>query len=261
MIFDFFKKSKKEEVVETKPTNVEKFDDVTLVAEYFQKETGIVTYERQYSILKNKVTSFCRQNEISSFRDLLDELDHNLNLKQEFIDNLTTNETFFYREVKQIESLVELVKKSDFDVSILCAPSSTGEEPYSIAIALLEAGVSSKKFSIVGIDINADAIKKAKSAIYGERNIRNLSQSVLNKYFTQDGNKYILDAGVKSLVSFRIENIFDNSFKSLGKFDFVFSRNMLIYFDKATKLKAKEILESMRKTDEHEVFFGHADLY
>ncbi|MBN2783023.1 MAG: protein-glutamate O-methyltransferase CheR [Campylobacterales bacterium] len=248
-------------MVEVVSQKVEEFDDVALVAEYFQKETGIITYERQYSILQNKVAFFCRQNGISSFVKLLDELDRNINLKQELIDTLTTNETFFYREFKQIESLVELVKKSDFDVSILCAPSSTGEEPYSIAIALLEAGVSSKKFSIVGIDINADAIKKAKIATYGERNIRNLSQSILNKYFTKDGNKYIINESVKSLVSFRIENIFDNSFKNLGKFDFVFSRNMLIYFDKETKLKAKEILESMRKTDEHGVFFGHADLY
>ena len=66
---------------------------------------------------------------------------------------------------------------------------------------------------------------------------------------------------IKSLVSFKVVNLFDVSFNNLGKFDFVFSRNMLIYFDKATKLKAKSILENIRKTDEHKVFFGHADLF
>jgi chemotaxis protein methyltransferase CheR len=258
-MFDFFKKKeKKKVVVEEKPQEV--FDDVSPVAEYFHKETG-VTFDRQESILKNKVISFCRQRNIYSFSELLDKIAFDAQIKQELIDHLTTNETFFYREIKQIQNLVELVKQSSSNVNILCAPSATGEEPYSIAISLLEAGVSSSKFSIVGIDINSDAIQKAQEALYGQRNVRNLSQELICKYFDRVDDKYALKQSVKSLASFRVMNIFDDSFKSLGKFDFIFSRNMLIYFDKETKLRAKEILENMRKTDEHEVFFGHADLY
>jgi len=258
-MFDFFKK--KEIVLEDEKVVYQvDYNDIKPIANYFHSETGI-TFDTQISILQNKVTSFCKQRDIYSFVKLLEDVKSDKELKQELVDYLTTNETFFYREFKQIKELVELVKASNGKISILCAPSATGEEPYSIAIALLEAGISSSAFSIVGIDINSDAISKAKIAIYGERNVRNLSPEIIGKYFTEDKKSYILNSSVKSLVSFKIANLFDSSFKTIGKFDFIFSRNMLIYFDKETKLKAKSILESMRKEDKNQIFFGHADLF
>ncbi|MBD3842140.1 MAG: protein-glutamate O-methyltransferase CheR [Campylobacterales bacterium] len=258
-MFSFFKK-KSARVEEQKVVEPEDYSDIGPIASYFKNETG-VTFEKQTSILKNKMMTFCKLRSISSFSDLLESVKNDKLLKQELIDYLTTNETFFYREFRQIEQLVNLVKNYNGHVEILCAPSATGEEPYSIAIALLEAGVPSNKFAIVGIDINSDAVKKAEEAIYRARDVRNLSPEIINKYFTQEGEKYVLNSSVKSLVKFKLINLFDNSFKMLGKFDFVFSRNMLIYFDKETKMKAKNILESMRKREDVNVFFGHADLF
>ena len=259
-MFNFFKKKESivEEVVVVAPQ--EDYYDVKPIADYFHNETGI-TFDTQMSILKSKVISFCKQRYIYSFSSLLQDIKSNTQIKQELIDYLTTNETYFYREFKQIQELVDLVKESHGSVKILCAPSATGEEVYSIAIALLEAGVSSSDFHILGIDINSDAISKAQSAVYGERNVRNLTPQVISKYFDINDKKYSLKHSVKSLVSFQITNIFDSSFKNIGKFDFIFSRNMLIYFDKETKLKAKGILESLRKSDQHDIFFGHADLF
>ncbi len=258
-MFNFFKK--KEPIVEeSKIVYQEDFSDIEPISDYFHSETGI-TFDNQITILKNKVITFCKKRDIYSFKILLDAIQANTKIRQELIDYLTTNETFFYREFKQVEALVNLVKRTSSDVKILCAPSATGEEPYSIAIALLEAGVSASSFHITGIDINSDAILKAQKAIYTEKNIRNLSPEILSKYFTKESSKYILNQSIKSLVSFRLTNLFDSSFKSIGQFDFVFSRNMLIYFDKETKLKAKKILESMRKTESYDVFFGHADLF
>ena len=258
-MFDFFKK--KEPLVEdTKVVFQEDFDNIEPISKYFQNETGI-TFDKQMSILKNKLISFCRQREIHSFTKLLEDVKSNSQVKQELIDHLTTNETFFYREFQQIEELITLVKKSNTQIKILCAPSATGEEPYSIVIALLEAGVSPATFKILGIDINSDAIAKAERAIYRERNLRKLSPEIISKYFTKSDDKYLLNQNIKSLVSFEITNLFDESFKRIGKFDFIFSRNMLIYFDKETKLKAKAILESMRKDDTNDIFFGHADLF
>ena len=258
-MFSFLKKKKsliKEEVV----VHPEDYIDVTPIADYFHNETGI-TFESQMSILKSKVTSFCKQRDIYSFSSLLQNIQSNAALKQELIDYLTTNETYFYREFKQIQELITLVKKSQGSIKILCAPSATGEEVYSIAIALLEAGVSSSSFHILGIDINSDAINKARNAVYGERNVRNLTPQIISKYFDINDNKYTLKQSVKSLVSFQVTNIFDSSFKNIGKFDFIFCRNMLIYFDKETKLKAKGILESLRTSNQHDIFFGHADLF
>ncbi len=258
-MFDFFKK--KEIITEEKEVDYQvDYSDISPIAEYFHDKTGI-TFDKQISILKNKVTTFCKQRNIHSFSKLLQDIKTKTLLKQELVDYLTTNETYFYREFKQIEELVNLVKSQNSKVEILCAPSATGEEPYSIAIAMLEAGVSPSKFHILGIDINSQAISKAQNAVYGERNIRNLSSKIIDIYFTKKDDKYVLNHSLKALVSFRIANLFDSSFQNIGKFDFVFSRNMLIYFDKDTKLKAKSILEQRRRTEEHQVFFGHADLF
>lgn len=259
MFFNFFKKSAPVEV-EQRAKSIQNYDDVTQIAEYFKNETG-VTFDKQTSILKNKVMTFCKHREIDSFRELLNSLNHDNALKQALIDTLTTNETFFYREFKQIEELVALVKKNNQKVEILCAPSATGEEPYSIAIALLESGVSAENFKIIGIDINQEAINRAKDALYKERNIRNLSAEQLRKYFKDDNGLYRLNDSVKLRVTFMVENIFDDSFKHIGKFDYIFCRNMLIYFDKETKLRAKDILQSLRKNQNQDIFFGHADLF
>lgn len=259
MFFDFFKK-KEPQTSQKEERCVEEYDDVVLVAEYFKNETG-VTFDKQTSILKNKLTTFCKQRDICSFAKLLERVSFDRTLKQELIDALTTNETFFYREFRQIEEIVTLVKNSGARAEILCAPCATGEEPYSIAIALLEAGVAPSRFHITGIDINQDAINRAKEARYKERNIRNLSHTILQRYFSQEAGVYALHESVKSQVSLKVLNLFDPSLKSVGKFDFILSRNMLIYFDKETKLKAKEILESLRKNPNQAIFFGHADLF
>ncbi|WP_324170953.1 CheR family methyltransferase [Sulfurimonas sp.] len=258
-MFNFFKKVKEKQInVEVQePTD---YVDVTIIARYFKNETG-VDFDKQIDILKNKVMIFCKQRDINSFTKLLNRISTDKNIKQELIDCLTTNETFFYREFAQIEKLVNTVKTSEQEVKILCAPSATGEEPYSIAIALLESGVSSKKFKILGIDINNDALQKATKGIYKERNIKKLSSKIIDKYFDVNNDSYILNASIKNLVTFKLANLFDESFKKLGKFDYILSRNMLIYFDKETKNKAKNILESMRKNDNQEIFFGHADLF
>jgi chemotaxis protein methyltransferase CheR len=260
-MFSFFKKKKIEEASQAthheEPTD---YSNITKVAAYFKNETG-VTFDKQESVLKNKVMTFCKQRNIASFSKLLNLADTQPTTKQELIDYLTTNETFFYREFLQIAELVTLVKKRNSFVEILCAPSATGEEPYSIAIALLEAGVSSSNFRIVGIDINSGALAKAEQALYRARNVRNLSENIIHTYFDKEDELYALNSRVKSLVSFNLANIFDASFTSIGKFDFIFSRNMLIYFDKETKQKAKEILEKMRKDPNQNIFFGHADLF
>ena len=117
------------------------------------------------------------------------------------------------------------------------------------------------RFHITGIDINSRAIEKAKIASYRERNVKNLLGDVLYKYFDKNEERYDLKERVKNLVEFKVMNIFEPEFTMLGKFDYIFSRNMLIYFDLPTKQKAKKILESMRKDDTKEIFFGHADLF
>ena len=258
-MFNFFKKKEDKSINKVKKEELTDYSDASKIAEYFKNETG-VTFDKQMNILNNKVMIFCKQREINSFSKLLSLLDRDVETRQELIDYLTTNETFFYREFKQIEELVNLVKKDSFSsVKIMCAPSSTGEEPYGIAIALIESGVQADKFSILGIDINSEVLNIAKKAVYKQRNVRNLSDEIIQRYFHKQDDNFILSDSIKNLVEFKLVNIFDASFSTLGKFDYIFSRNMFIYFDTQTKVRAKGILQSMRKNQEQKIFFGHAD--
>ncbi len=261
-MFNFFgkKTSKPEPIDEINTPVIEDYNDVMPIADYFKEETG-VTFENQQSILKSKLISFCKIRHIPSFQQCLAQVKIEKPLKQELINYLTTNESYFYREQHQILDLVEQVKGIYQTVDILCAPSSTGEEIYSIAIALVEAGIPKNRFKIIGVDINSEALKQAELGIYNQRNISNLPETVLIKYFNYKNSKYYLNKEIKQCVHLKTENIFSSTFKTIGTFDFIFSRNMLIYFDRETKIKAKSILENLLKDRNGVVYYGHADLF
>ncbi len=251
---------------DTKTNEIEKiktpedFEHVEMISDFFKSETG-VNFDNQKEILKSKLITFCRQREITSFALLLKRTKDDKYLKEELINYLTTNESYFYREFKQIEQLLISIKSKQKPVSILCAPSATGEEPYSIAMALLNSGIQKNEFSILGIDINTQALHKATEGVYGEKSIKSIPKDVIDKYFKKDDQKYHLNSEIKSQVSFKVINIFDDEFLKLPKFDYIFCRNMLIYFDMPTKKRAKERLERLLKDSAQPIFFGHADLF
>lgn len=259
-MFDWLFKSKEKTHKESTHSSHEDFSHIQSVADYFKDLSG-VTFDKQLSILNSKAKSFCKNNNISSYDELLKKIAIDVQLRQNLINRLTTNETFFYREFNQIAQLISLVKRENHPVRILCAPCATGEESYSIAIALLEADVRATEFEIVGIDINSHAIERAKEALYRERNLKNLSPELRLRYFSQNGDMFSLHENIKNLVEFHVLNIFEAEFTKLGKFDYIFSRNMLIYFDAPTKKRAIKVLESMRKDPSKALFFGHADLF
>jgi len=262
-MFNFFKKNVKSnpEVEAMHHQRIqEDFSNIDPIAQFFKSETGI-TFENQKSILKSKLISFCKKHHIHSFQKCLQQIQTHSHLKQELINYLTTNESYFYREFDQIVNLVQHVKNTLHSVDILCAPSSTGEEVYSIAIALLEADISENRFNIIGIDINTDALEHARSGVYNKRNISKLPSHLLKKYFLEKNSKYYLAEKIKRCVNLQSQNIFSSSFKNIGRFDYIFSRNMLIYFDSDTKIKAREILEHLLKDQSKPIYFGHADLF
>ncbi len=261
-MFNFFKSE--DPVVKTTATELPKpvcdFENLDRLMRVFKEQTGIEFGEKR-SIFKNKVSNFARNNGLESIAECIEQLERDGALKQELIDALTTNETYFFREMGQIKELVAEVKNDYGRVDILCAPGSTGEEPYTIAMELLEAGVAPDKFHITGIDINAHAIEFARRACYREKSLRKTPYELKQKYFTPNNDLYCLDETVKAQASMRVINVFDPEFKRLGKFDYIFSRNMLIYFDHGTKKRVKELLESMLKDGSKSIYFGHADLF
>ncbi|MBD3823997.1 MAG: protein-glutamate O-methyltransferase CheR [Epsilonproteobacteria bacterium] len=252
---------KKKETTAQEQTQIpkEEFEEISLIGNYFYALCGI-TFENQPSILQSKTKSFCRAHQINSYKKLLERVENDPQMRQEFINYLTTNESFFFREFAQIESLVQKIKSESGSTKILCAPCANGEESYSVAIALIEAGVSKERFKIYGIDINSDAIENARRGIYRQRSIKYIPEPLIKRYFTCQNERYVLSEEIKELVELRAWNIFDEAFLKWERFDYILSRNMLIYFDHPTKMRAKRILESLLIDPSKEVLFGHADL-
>jgi len=257
-MFGFLKKRVKPETTqEQKPT--EDFSSIEDLITYFKDETGIDFFNKK-EIIKNKLVIFCKKRGIYSFSELLSNIKQNRSLDQKLVDYLTVNETYFFRETPQIEEMIKKAKNLGFKAEILCAPSSSGEEPYTIAIMMLEAGFKPSEFHIVGIDISEKIISKAKEAKYSDRSLHRVENHLKSKYFEKTEDKYALKDIVKRQVSFRRVNIFDRSLANLRKFDFIFSRNMMIYFDHDTKIRAKNILQNLLKRPNEAIFFGHADM-
>ena len=253
-MFDFFKVQKVTKVSK-KFESANDFENIPSIMSYFKEETGI-DFDEQVTIFKSKLTSFCRIYKISSFEKCLKNIKTDVELRQELINYLTTNESFFYREYHQIESLVNTVKDSHKHVEVLCVPCANGEEPYSIAIALMEAGVSKSMFHITGIDISSAAVLRSEEAIYNEKGVRNLSAELRIKYFRQEDEQFHLNEEVKEQVRFKCMNIFDEGFKQLGLFDYIFSRNMLIYFDSHTRLKAQRLFKEHLKDSSQSIYLA-----
>lgn len=172
---------------------------------------------------------------------------------EQLINSFTVNETYFYREDSQLRCLsnsllpATVKKRAPGDlVRIWSVPCSTGEEPYSIAIWLLEnwAHVDSYNIEIVGSDIDTRALEAAMLGNYGERALSRLSGELIGRYFgsTRDGHRQII-GDLRESVKFTQANLVDSvSSAAQGRFDIIFCRNVLIYFDNASRLAASHNL-------------------
>lgn len=226
--------------------------------DYFYKKTGIFFSEKR-SIVAGRVEDFFRENGYFDRSQFVELLENDKNLEQKIINLLTVNETYFFRESRGIDIFVSLAKKLDRNFRVLCIPCSTGEEPYSLAIALNEAGVDSSKYEIIGIDINSKVIEEAERGVYRTRSIHRTDDLIKEKYFDHNGEFVSVKPHIKKGVTFQVCNLFDSCMSTLGKFDFVFSRNLLIYFDQASRLRAEKVLYNTLKEGGF-LFVGHADL-
>lgn len=258
-MFSFFKK--RTAPAETKEENVyfpdDNFDDPGAIFERFTNITGM-NFSSKEEITKQKIKNFCMRYEIHGFGELNKKLEEDDSLLQSLIDYLTVNETYFFRELEQIEILKEQLKAESKPIRILCAPCATGEEVYSIIIQFLEAGIPREYIHVIGIDINASAIQRARTGLFSQRSVSRIEPALMTRYFTEEENGYRVTDEIRRMADFRRENIFDESFRQLGTFDVIFSRNLFIYFNDREKKRAVEIFCSLLKAG-GQMFFGHAD--
>lgn len=257
-MFSWFKNQKTLPAVQ-EPSYAEDFKDATGIYNYFTDLTGI-HFDQKESITTPKLIRFSRGHGCISFGSLMDKLRVDASVREALINLLTVNETYFFREKGQLDFLVHHCKRAAKNLRILCAPGSTGEEAYSIAIVLAEGGFNLSAVQIVSIDINTEAISRASEGIYTARALHRLTQPLKERYFVMEENQYRVRDFLKQTVAFHSCNIFEEEFLQLGSFDVLFSRNMLIYFDQPTVEKAVHQLTRLAQTQQSLFFFGHADL-
>jgi chemotaxis protein methyltransferase CheR len=243
------------------------------LASFIYHKTGIKLKGRDLTKLSSKVENRMKELEMRTFRDYFFKLrfsDRDGAEFEQLVNLMTVNETYFFREDYQFDVLVKHLlpilkdrKSSNAPIRILNAPCSTGDEPFSIVIKLLEDNriINDIDIEIIGIDIDSTIIEKAQKGVYSSRALHKLSATIKAKYFTYDKKKdqYTFDPELSGAVTFKRVNVFDKmQLRALGKFDVIFSRNMLIYFDDASRKEVVMNFYDMVNRGGY-VMLGHAE--
>ncbi len=174
---------------------------------------------------------------------------------QELIEAVVVPETWFFRDRPAFTALTGLAlefsrNRASERLHILSLPCSTGEEPYSIAMTLLEAGLETTNLEIQGIDISAQALARAERGFYGRNSFRGADLSFRDHWFAPVPNGFEISGTLRSNVRFRRANLFDAHFPFVsGSCDIIFCRNLLIYFDRPTQIQALRRLASLLRTN------------
>ncbi len=180
-------------------------------------------------------------------------------------DRLTVNETYFLREPAHLAVLSETllpqrVANNTLPLRVLSVGCSSGEEPYGVALTLLEAGLTRQGAEIVALDASPAAIARAKSARYSDWSLRNVPPALRSRHFRKDKTGYVLSDELKSWVRFEVENVIDefSTFWNTATFDVIFCRNLLIYLTPSSIERAVSRFARALAPGGH-LFLGHAE--
>jgi chemotaxis protein methyltransferase CheR len=225
---------------------------------FLEKSCGILLAEHKQYLVQSRLGKIMQQQGCTSLSDLLARLNRpgGNSLKEQVIDAMTTNETLWFRDIHPYEILrnkllPELQEKNCFQkLRIWSAACSTGQEPYSISMVIDEykrsnPGAFPSGEEILATDISTTALDQARRGEYEMLALgRGLSQERLHRYFeSSPSGSWVIKPNIKSRVRFQNLNLL-GSYSSLGQFDLIFCRNVLIYFSSDVKL---EILHKMHK--------------
>lgn len=228
-------------------------DDLTRLCQFLYKRTGIQYGEGKRFFIERRLAARMAEVSLSNFSEYFRLLQNSQSEVEQLINLFTVNETYFYREDNQLRCLSrsllpEIVcEKGPGDlVRIWSVPCSTGEEPYSIAIWLLENWhlVDAYNIEIVGSDIDTRVLVEAAVGVYGKRALSKLHPDLVQRYFrASDKFFWEIIADLRESVKFTPTNLVDRAaMAAQGKFDVIFCRNVLIYFDDASRLAASDNL-------------------
>jgi chemotaxis protein methyltransferase CheR len=219
-------------------------DNYKYLQQEIYRQSGIVLDGDKHYLLESRLMPVARAAKLATLDELCTRLRMKVDaaLEQKVIEALTTNETLFFRDMAPFDALrqrliPELLAKRPAKLSIWSAAASSGQEAYSIAMLLKELGTEGKPVDILGTDLSEQILDRAREAKYVQFEVnRGLPAPYLVKYFKREGLDWQLKDDIRSMVRFRRFDL-RQPMAALGKFDIVFCRNVLIYFDVETKIK------------------------
>lgn len=256
----------------------------------FDSETAIPLREAEFRLLRDLIKEYCgiffddgskfilerrlsrrlKMHHLNDFRDYYRFLLYDRKKEEELasaLDLLTVNETFFFREQNQLRAFSDEIlpeiretNKSSKKIRIWSAGCSTGEEPYTIAMLILEYGrLYGWDIEIFGSDINQTVLTAARRGLYRKNSFRTAGQYFIDKYFKEENGFFNIAEDVKRLVSFSHLNLLDPfKVRFIGKMDVIFCRNVLIYFDQQARKKVVDnFYDSL--ADGGYLLLGHAE--
>jgi chemotaxis protein methyltransferase CheR len=240
--------------------------------EYLQKilkdRSGLMLSADKKYLLESRLMPLARKAGVAGISELVQKMKGGSEaVISDVVEAMTTNETFFFRDKTPFDHfkdtvIPELIKAraGKRSLRIWCAAGSTGQEPYSLAIILkdMSAALTGWRLEIIATDLSPEVLEKSRAGLYTQFEVqRGLPIQSLVKHFTQVGTMWQLNADVRALVQFRQFNLLQD-FTHLGKFDVIFCRNVLIYFDQPTK---SDIFGRLAKVSEPDgyLFLGAAE--
>jgi chemotaxis protein methyltransferase CheR len=232
------------------------------------EHAGIALAPGKSDMVYSRLVRRLRVRGLGGFREYLALLEAGDDAEwQEFVNALTTNLTSFFREEHHFPELAEHIRKvcGRGPATIWCTAASTGEEPYSLAITMMELYDSLRPpVKILATDIDTGVLRKAELGVYTEDRVEKLSPERLRRFFLKgsgsQAGKVRVRPELRNLISFRQLNLLDRSWPVRGPLDAIFCRNVMIYFDKPTQLTILERFAPLLRP-EGLLFAGHSESF
>jgi chemotaxis protein methyltransferase CheR len=246
-------------------------ENFTFLAQFLKKESGLIITEEKAYLVESRLVPVARKRGLADLDDLVAAVRGNedANLGNDVVEAMTTNESFFFRDIKPFESLKNTVlpkivaarkAANAKKIRILSAACSSGQEPYTIAMMLTEnpAILQGLEVEIIATDISNEILEKARAGVYTHFEAqRGLPIRLLVKYFTQDGEHWRINEDIRGMVQLHHANLLKD-LSRFGEFDSVFCRNVLIYFEAPTKVEVLGRIRSTMPNDGY-LFLGAAE--
>ena len=229
-------------------------ENYRFLQEHIYSQVGIVLEDNKHYLFESRLSPIVKHNGLSSINDLCNllHLRGNSDIGKQVVEAMTTNETYFFRDPAQYDAirtvLLPRLKEERRDTRKMrfwSAAASTGQEAYSLAMLLLEFGLADWNIQILGTDFSSQVIERARAGVYQQIEVnRGLPASLLVKYFKRAVLQWQLSEPVRKMVRFETIDL-RKSMRTLGPFDVVFCRNVMIYFDNETK---RNIMKEIHST-------------